>query len=309
MYSGYVKRMERGVAGLDQQIEQYEAYLANERGASRNTLDSYIRDVKQFAAYLRERGCDSFALVSHQEMADYVQSMQDKRVSSATLLRKISSIRSFVQYLRNLGVMDEDVTLNLDLPKMEKKLPTPMTLVEVEKLLDQPQCDDAKGLRDKAMLELLYATGIRVTELIDLNLEDVNLSQHCIHCQSERKERTIPVGSVAIKYMKMYLAHGREMLIKDPEETSLFVNVQGHRLTRQGFWKIIKFYTQKANITADITPHTLRHSFAVHLLDNGADIRAVKDMLGHSDISTTQIYNRVINNRLNDVYQKSHPRA
>jgi integrase/recombinase XerD len=212
--------------------------------------------------------------------------------------------------MQNFRYVDTDPSANLESPKVEKKLPSILTKKEVEVLLDQPIPIDAKGARDKAMLELLYATGIRVTELISLNIGDINLNSGSIVCKSsEIKSRTIPLGNIAVKYVKLYLDSFRKKLCSNEDSTLLFVNFHGQKMTRQGFWKIIKYYTSKANINKIITPHTLRHSFAVHLIENGADLQAIQEMLGHSDISTTQVYSRVNKNKIKEVYSKTHPRA
>jgi integrase/recombinase XerD len=206
-------------------------------------------------------------------------------------------------------LIDSDPTVDLDSPKVEKKLPQILSTHEVELLLDQPKCVDLKGYRDKAMLELLYATGIRVSELINLNLSEVNLELGFIKCNKGLRERVIPIGSIAVSALIEYLNKSRNLLIQKPDEKALFVNINGGRLTRQGFWKIIKQYKNQAKINKDITPHTLRHSFAAHLLENGADLRSIQEMLGHSDISSTQVYAQIAKNKIKEVYKKTHPRA
>jgi integrase/recombinase XerD len=293
---------------MDRILEKFCTYLAKEKQVSTNTLECYGRDVRQYLDYLTAEKM-SYVDVNQDDVMNYVDSLRSQGVSNATLLRKFSSLRGFFRFLTGSGLIASDPTAQIKLPRSEKKLPKAMSTQDVNNLLNQPNPDEVKGLRDKCMLELLYATGIRVTELIELNVEDILLSLHMIRCNTGDKRRTIPIGSVAIKYLTQYLQKSRSKLVKDPEERALFINLQGSRLTRQGFWKIIKYYAQKAHIEGDITPHTLRHSFAVHLLDNGADIHAVQEMLGHADISTTQIYIKMLGGHLSEVYKKAHPRA
>ena len=225
------------------------------------------------------------------------------------MTRSIASIKSFYSCLVTLGIMDHNPAKGVVPAKVERKLPQILTGKEVELLLEQPECTDLKGYRDRAMLELLYATGIRVSELISLDLKDLNLSAGFIRCASRGKERIIPLYHTAVKALQDYVRDIRPQLIADGGEQALFVNMNGERMSRQGFWKIIKYYQEKAGIEKDITPHTLRHSFAVHLLENGADLRSIQEMLGHADISSTQIYTHVVKHQLKDVYQKAHPRA
>ena len=239
----------------------------------------------------------------------YLLHLQKKGRATSTISRNLASIRSFYQYLTKSGVINSDPTEDLESPKVEKKLPQILSTKEVELLLEQPKCDDLKGYRDKAMLELLYATGIRVSELICLNVSDVNLEMGFIRCNKGNKERMIPIGSLSIQALNEYLTKSRNLLIQRSDEKALFVNVNGKRLTRQGFWKIIKQYKNQAKINKDITPHTLRHSFAAHLLENGADLKSIQEMLGHSDISSTQVYAQIAKNRIKEVYKKTHPRA
>ena len=236
--------------------------------------------------------------------------MQKSGKATSTISRNLASIRCLYQYLYNTRQIDSDPSSNLESPKVEKKLPSVLTKKEVELLLEQPKASDIKGARDKAMLEVLYATGIRVTELISLKLSDIDAKGGYIKCcTTNLKSRTIPIGNIALKYLKLYISDYRKLLNPSEEETSLFLNFHGSKMTRQGFWKIIKFYTLKAKINRVITPHTLRHSFAVHLIENGADLQAIQEMLGHSDISTTQVYSKMNKNRIMEVYNKTHPRA
>ncbi|MFT9495578.1 site-specific tyrosine recombinase XerD [Anaerosolibacter sp.] len=285
-------------------------YLANVKELSRNTLDSYKRDISQYISFLDERNIDDIRYTNKTTIITYLLYMQKNGKATSTISRNLASIRSFYQFLVNEKYIDRDPTINLESPKSEKKLPSVLTLNEVELLLTQPNEGNEKGIRDKAMLELLYATGIRVSELVSLNYCDLNLDMGYIKCKnSGTKERIIPIGSMARKAVERFIKECRFSLVRDESEQALFVNYHGTRLTRQGFWKIIKMYTQKAKIGKKITPHTLRHSFATHLLQNGADLRSVQEMLGHSDISTTQIYTQITKNKIKEVYNKTHPRA
>jgi integrase/recombinase XerD len=239
----------------------------------------------------------------------YLLHLQKKGRATSTISRNLASIRSFYQYISKSKIIDHDPTTELESPKVEKKLPQILSTQEVELLLEQPKCVDLKGYRDKAMLELLYATGIRVSELISLDVLDINLEMGFIKCNKGSRERMIPVGSMSIAALHDYLNKSRSLLIQTNEEKALFVNINGRRLTRQGFWKIIKQYKNLAKINKDITPHTLRHSFAAHLLENGADLRSIQEMLGHSDISSTQVYAQIAKNKIKEIYKKTHPRA
>lgn len=289
--------------------KQYVSFLENEKGLSDNTLQSYRRDVEQYIGYLDELNITSFKSTSKTTVIAYLLRLQKKGRATSTISRNLASIRSFYQYLNKINEIETDPTSNLESPKVEKKLPQILSPKEVELLLNQPQCVDLKGYRDKAMLEALYATGIRVTELISLDLVDLNLDMGFLKCKNGLKERTIPLGSISITALLSYINKARNLLISNPNEEALFVNCNGRRLTRQGFWKIIKIYKNQAKINKEITPHTLRHSFAAHLLENGADLRSIQEMLGHSDISSTQIYTQLAKSRIKEVYQKTHPRA
>ena len=274
-------------------LAQYEEYLAAEKHASQNTLSSYMRDLHQFAVYLDEFHPMPLPQVTQEVISGYVAWMGGKGKSAATITRSIASIKSLYTYLQMTGEVSANPAKGVAAVKVEHKFPEILTGKEVELFLDQPQCVDAKGYRDHAMLELLYATGIRVSELISLNEEDVSLSASFIRAQSKGKERIIPLYPAAVKALSHYMKEVRPQLLADPEETALFVN----------------HYQETAGISKDITPHTLRHSFAVHLLENGADLRSIQEMLGHADISSTQIYTHVVKKHLKDVYQKAHPRA
>ena len=289
-------------------LEEYEDNLIQVKHASVNTVASYMRDLHQFAAYLQEQNLQ-IEDVDRDVIGDYMTALQEKGKSAATVSRSLASLKSFFAFAVSEGALDTNPVFNIHVEKAEKKLPQILTGKEVELLLDQPKCTDLKGFRDKAMLELLYATGIRVSELINLDVGDVNLPGGFIKCASGNKVRIIPLYPAAIKALGDYIEKIRPKLIADAREQSLFVNVSGERMSRQGFWKIIKFYQEKAQIKKDITPHTLRHSFAAHLLENGADLRSIQEMLGHSDISSTQIYAQLVKQNLKSVYNKYHPRA
>lgn len=289
-------------------VEKFLGFLQNDKKLSENTLQSYNRDIKLYCNYLNEKNLD-MVTTDGEEIKGYLENLKEKGRAVSTVSRNLASLRSFYQYLHRAKIISEDPTLDIESPKIERKPPKILTSEQIELLLDQPKCVDLKGYRDKAMLELVYATGIRVTELISLNISDVNLEDNYIKCVGKTKERIIPIGKLAVDALREYVEKSRNVLLKDENDKALFVNINGHRLTRQGFWKIIKQYKTQANIDVDITPHTLRHSFAVHLLENGAELRDIQEMLGHSDISSTQVYAQIGQNRIKDVYMKSHPRA
>ena len=290
-------------------IAAYGDYLAEEKHASQNTICSYLRDVTQFSEYLAEhQGC-GLRQADGTMVQDYMAWMRGRGKSAASVTRFLASVKSFYNFLLAAGAVESNPAKGISAGRAERKYPEILTSKEVELFLDQPQCVDAKGYRDHAMLELLYATGIRVSELIALDVDDLNLPAGVLRCVSKGKERIIPLYSTAVRALNEYLHQVRPQLVESPEETALFVNMNGERMSRQGFWKLIKFYQEKAGIEKDITPHTLRHSFAAHLLENGADLRSIQAMLGHADISSTQIYSRLLNQKIKDVYRKSHPRA
>lgn len=290
-------------------IKEFERYLLDDKQASRNTFLSYTRDISQFEKFLVYEGLLSFSTVTRDQVESYIQWMKKNGKSVSTVSRALASLKCFYGHLAARGEIRENPIDGITPDKQPKKLPQILSGSEVERLLEQPECKDVKGYRDKAMLELLYATGIRVTELIDLGEEDVNLSAGVIRCESKGKERFIPMYPVAIHALSDYIHHARPQMIANPNEKVLFVNVSGEKMSRQGFWKIIKHYQEKARIDKDITPHTLRHSFAAHLLENGADLRSIQEMLGHADISSTQVYAQLVKNKLKDVYNRAHPRA
>ena len=290
-------------------IAAYREYLAEEKQASANTLSSYIRDLTQFQSWLITNNAADLRKVKKDTINEYLLHMNHSGKSPATVTRSTASIKSFYNYMVQIGAVKTNPAKAVVAMKVERKYPEILTNREVELFLEQPKCVDEKGFRDHAMLELLYATGIRVSELIGLNANEVNLSAGFIRCQSKGKERIVPLYPAAVKALEDYVKDIRPRIVADEEEQALFVNMNGERMSRQGFWKIIKYYQEKAEIDKDITPHTLRHSFAVHLLENGADLRSIQEMLGNADISSTQIYTHVIKKQLKDVYNKAHPRA
>ncbi len=294
---------------MEQAIDQFVAYLHNIKETSTNTELSYRRDLKKVIAFLRARNLTKWVDVKEEDLKDYIASMGEQHFAAATISRNIASIKALFHFMAQEGIVKKDITDGLKAPKIEKKMPEILTMDEVIRLLEQPSGNSHKEIRDKAMLELLYATGIRVTELITLKVSDVNLPMSFIICRDAHKERVIPFGKAAKEALVRYLTEAREQMIEDKSSDILFCNFSGAPMSRQGFWKLIKFYAKKAGITADITPHTLRHSFAAHLVENGADLRSVQEMLGHSDISTTQIYVNMNHNRIREVYAKAHPRG
>ena len=293
---------------MEKQIKTFLEFLQNEKKMSTNTLQSYERDVLQFSKYLDEKKMN-YSKVKTEDIKEYLKHLQEMGKKTSSISRSLASIRSFYQYeLRNKKIKINP-TENVQAPKVEKHAPSILSSQEIELLLDQPKDVDLKGTRDKAMLEFAYATGMRVTEIISLNIEDVDLENANVVCKSAVKQRTIPLGTLSLKALKEYIEEARPILVRDEDEKALFVNINGGRLTRQGFWKIIKYYKEQAHITKDITPHVLRHSFATHLLQNGADLKAIQTMLGHSDISSTQVYMQFQDESLKNVYRKAHPRA
>lgn len=290
-------------------ISEYQNYLLQERGSSANTVVSYVRDVVHFNSYLSQTEGKELIHCSRQHIEHYMDHLIAGGRSSSSVARCLASLKSFYRYLMVRQIVNTEPTRGVAPVRTEKKLPQILTGKEVELFLSQPQCVDAKGYRDHAMLELLYATGIRVSELISLDLDDVNLPGGFLHCSSRGRERIIPLYAGAVKALSDYIKKIRPQIVSETDETALFVNMSGERMSRQGFWKIIKYYQDKAQIKKEITPHTLRHSFAAHLLENGADLHSLQEMLGHADISSTQIYSHLVKQKLQDVYRKAHPRA
>lgn len=301
--------MQEGGILLEEDIKAFEIYLIQIRRASDNTRSSYLRDVRQFQRYLVTIGCEDFTQVTHQMVHTYIDWLMEQGKTASTATRTAASLKCFYSYLMEQGRVRENPSRSVAPAKAPQKLPQILTNEEVDRLLAQPKPVDLKGIRDRAMLELLYATGIRVSELIALDVENVNLSAEFIRCGHPGRERIIPMYPAAVQAVSEYLTRARGKMIRDYNEKALFVNMGGERMTRQGFWKIIKLYQEKAQISKDITPHTLRHSFATHLLENGADLHSIQEMLGHADISSTQIYAQLVKQRLKDVYRRAHPRA
>jgi len=291
-------------------LQNYTNYLAVEKGLAKNTLESYRRDLDKFISFMHKQKITAPQSVDKNALNLFILELKKNGRATSTISRCIASIRSFFSFLLQEGIIEHNPALDMESPKIEKKLPRVLTTREVDLLLCQPKPGEHNGLRDKAMLELLYASGIRVSELVDLNITDFDPQVGYLRCRGKgMKERIVPIGTMAINYVSEYLDNSRAKLLKNNGDPALFVNHHGGRMTRQGFWKILKKYARKSNINGDITPHTLRHSFATHLLENGADLRSVQEMLGHSDISTTQIYTQITRRKIREVYDKTHPRA
>ncbi|MCL2081884.1 MAG: site-specific tyrosine recombinase XerD [Oscillospiraceae bacterium] len=286
-------------------LMEYELYLKKEKKVSNNTLSSYMRDVCQFEKYHQS----DLSQVDSSVISAYTQWLLEQGKSDSTVVRSIASLKSFYNFLLDNGYVSQNPVRVSTPHRAERKIPQILTGSEVERLLEQPKCNGTKGYRDRAMLELLYATGLRVSELIALDVSDVNIGAKYIRCSVSGRERVVPIYPKAAKALSNYMTRVRDRMIENPDEVALFVNVSGGRMSRQGFWKIIKYYQEKAEIDKQTTPHTLRHSFAMHLLENGADLRSIQEMMGHADISSTQIYANMIKKKLSEVYQKSHPRA
>ncbi len=293
---------------MDKQIKLFLDFLENDKKLVNNTLQSYKRDILQYQEYVEENGIN-YLKVNSNTIKTYFDHLGELGKKKSTISRNLASIRSFYQFLVRTKKIKKDPTSEIQSPKPEKKVPNILTAKEVELLLEQPKSVDLKGIRDKAMLEFAYATGMRVTEIISLDLNDINFKDNFVTCKSGHKKRSIPLGNLSMKALNEYVKSSRPYLIKDENTKALFVNINGKRLTRQGFWKIVKYYKEQARITKDITPHVLRHSFATHLLQNGADLKSIQTMLGHSDISSTQVYMQFQNETLKDIYKKAHPRA
>jgi len=295
---------------MERILKDFIYYLSVEKGLAENTLDSYQRDLKKYLQFLKKHGIENFNQTTRKDITHFLAEQKEKGLASSTLTRNLASIRSFYNFLLKEQLIQANPAVELESPKSEKKLPRVLSFKDMELLLEQPEPKEVIGIRDKAMLELLYATGIRVSELVSLSVNDVNIKMGFLRCNGKgNKERMIPLGSMAIKSLQDYMEHARNKLLKHKDEKALFINQHGKRLTRQGFWKILKKYALKAGISTEITPHTLRHSFATHLLENGADLRSVQEMLGHADISTTQIYTQITRRKIKEIYDQTHPRA
>ncbi len=290
-------------------VRAYENYLTKVKQASANTVSSYMRDIRQFSQWLNDNEETDILDATQLNISAYLGYLEEEGKSGATLSRSLASLKNFYSYVVSTGFLEKTPVVEIHVDRGEKKTPQILTGKEIELLLSQPICVDAKGYRDKAMLEVMYATGIRVTELISLNVDDVNFDVGIIKCSNGRKTRAIPLYPAALRALTQYMDNIRSTMVADPEETALFVNVNGIRMSRQGFWKILKHYQSTAHIEKEITPHTLRHSFAVHLLENGADVGSVQELMGHSDISSTQMYTQMINQKIKSVYAKFHPKA
>ena len=290
-------------------VRAYENYLTKVKQASVNTTSSYIRDIRQFSGWLKTEHNMDVQDASQLNIVRYVSYLSEIGKSEATVSRSLASLKNFYAYLVSTGFAEKTPVFDIKVERSKKKLPQILTGKEIELLLSQPVCVDAKGYRDKAMLEVMYATGIRVTELIELDIEHVNLEQGIIKCNGTKKSRVIPLYPAALRALTTYVRDIRDSMLADPDEPALFVNINGSRMSRQGFWKILKYYQGTAHIEKDITPHTLRHSFAVHLLENGADVGSLQELMGHCDISSTQMYTHMINQKIKSVYEKCHPKA
>ena len=294
---------------MESSIQNFIAYMHETKSTSTNTEMSYKRDLMKVSKFLSEKGISNLNSISEQDLAEYIADLSSQGFKAATISRNIASLKAYFHYLTAQGLVKKDISVSLHAPKIEKKVPEIMTLEEINSLLAQPSGNTPKEIRDKAMLELLYATGIRVTELITLKVSDLNLTSDTLVLVDSKKTRTVPFGKPAKDALVRYLDGTRENMLEDKGSEYLFANCSGQSMSRQGFWKLIKYYAKKAGIEADITPHTLRHSFAAHLVENGADLKSVQEMLGHSDISTTQVYANMNQNHLREVYAKAHPRG
>jgi len=296
---------------LEELIDEFINYLSVERGLSQNTQTSYKRDLNKYISYLKSKGINSMQTTTRKQITDFIMSLKDGGLSANSISRNLAAIKSFHRFLVIERYIKDDVTSVMDSPKLWKKLPEVLNLEEVERLLSKPNLKDWLGIRDKAALELMYATGMRVSELVDLKLDNVNLDVGFIKCKGKgQKERIIPVGRKAITAIERYLNKIRPKLVKKKENVQhLFLTRLGRKMSRQTFWKIIKKYLKKAKIKKEVSPHTLRHSFATHLLERGADLRVVQELLGHANISTTQIYTHINKERLKSIHKKYHPRG
>lgn len=294
---------------MEREVEEYITYIEKHGRKSENTLLSYRRDLKKLVIFLTDKGLTEWSQVTETDLTAYIMQIQREGCAQTTISRYIVSIKAFFEYLYKNEIISDEAAVNLKAPRIDKKIPGVISVEHVVRLLTAPDGDTPKLLRDKAMLELLYATGIKVSELVSIRMEDVNLQMGYINCETVAHDRIIPFGNEAKQALMRYLKDGRDKLVKDNYSEYLFTNVNGGQMSRQGFWKLIKAYAKKAGIEEDITPYTLRHSFAAHMISNGADIYAVSEMLGHTDVSATQVYAVFSNSRLRDVYTKAHPRG
>lgn len=301
--------MRKDVEIMDQMIENFLDYLHTVKKTSENTIMSYGRDLRKWEDYLGSCGISEVEEVKEEDLHAFIRYLEEKKFKSATISRNIASLKAFYHYLFKKRLVKDDITEGLHAPKVEKKMPGIMRVEDVIRLIEQPDGDKPKELRDRAMLEILYATGIRVSELIRIKVSDINLQVGHLRCRDGNKERIIPFGRKTQKAIIKYLEKGRNALLLNFNTEELFINCSGQAMSRQGFWKIIKYYARQAGIEEEITPHTLRHSFAAHLVENGADLRSVQEMMGHSDIATTQVYSTITGNHIREVYAKAHPRG
>ena len=295
---------------MKEHLNEFLEYLKFDKGLSDNTLEAYGRDLSKFLAYLQLRKIETPGDVKRSDILAFISHLLDEGAAFSSSARHLSSIKSFFRFLVLEGHITINPADNLESPKIRRKLPEVLTVEEVDRLMASPNVVSPTGLRDRAMFELMYATGLRVSELLSLEVDDINLTAGYVRCLGKgRKERIVPVGKIASFWVERYMGRSRQKLIKGAFNRTLFVNAKGRKMTRQGFWKLLNKHVARAGITKEVTPHTLRHSFATHLLENGADLRSVQEMLGHADISTTQIYTHLTRQHLREVYQKSHPRA
>ena len=294
---------------MEDYILEFVNYLKNTKKSRENTILSYERDIRYFFEYVKSVGTDDVRQINETTIISYLYEMKRKNMSSATISRNLSAIRSFFQFLIRCGVFKDNIADNIKTPKVNRKMPEYIELDKIDAFLNQPFSNDWKGTRDKAMLEVLYAAGLRISELTTLNIDDVNLNLNYIRCYSKNRERIIPIGKEAAEALRKYLSLSRGNMPSKEGERVLFVNHNGKPMTRQGVWKIIKGYWSRSGIEGELTPNMLRHSFAIHLIENGADLYSVQEMMGHVDISTTQIYAKMNSKKIKEVYDKAHPRA
>lgn len=288
-------------------VTEFCRYLKEEKNMSENTVMSYYRDIRQFNAYINSEGYDILG-VGRLQIMDFIAHLQSEGKADSSLSRCIASVRALYSFLIKNNAVKTNPASDIKLPRLAKKTPSVLTKKEVEDLLESPTVSNSRGIRDKAMLEVMYATGIKVSELISLKLDDVDAELGYLKCIQTKNVRIVPMGRCALTALKNYLNVARP-LMANPETVTLFVNCNGDEMSRQGFWKIVKEYAKKAGIKKDINPHTLRHSFATHLVQNGADLFSIQEMLGHKDISSTQIYAKIAHSGIREVYNKAHPRA